>query len=70
MARCTNCHSKWKATDVWKLGLSKNGKDCPNCKTRQYVSLKNGGGFEGSWILERSCRFIADCIVPSVHQLK
>lgn len=43
MARCTNCNHKWKAKDIWKLGISKNGKECPTCKTQQYVSFQNGG---------------------------
>ena len=43
MSRCTNCTYKWKAKDVWKLGFSKNGKECPNCHARQYASFKDGG---------------------------
>lgn len=43
MPRCTNCNYKWKAKDIWKLGFSKNGKECPSCKTKQYVSFKDGG---------------------------
>ncbi|RAZ67084.1 hypothetical protein [Planococcus maitriensis] len=47
MARCTNCGSKWKAKDIWKLGAAKDGKNCPSCGTRQYVSFKNGGFLMG-----------------------
>lgn len=43
MAHCTNCHYKWKAKEIWKLGLSNDGKKCPNCQTKQYVSFKDGG---------------------------
>ena len=41
MARCTNCNYKWKTKDVWLLGFSKKGKDCPNCKTKQFISFKD-----------------------------
>lgn len=47
MAHCTNCTYKWKAKDIWKLGLSKDGKKCPNCQTTQYVSFKDGGVLMG-----------------------
>lgn len=40
MARCTNCNYKWKIKEVLSLGFSKDGKDCPNCGKRQYVSVK------------------------------
>ncbi|WP_110928625.1 hypothetical protein [Bacillus massiliglaciei] len=38
MARCTNCHHKWKVKDIWSLGFSKYGKACPACGTKQYMS--------------------------------
>lgn len=47
MARCTNCKYKWKAKDFWKLGLSKDGKRCPNCQATKYVSFKDGGVWIG-----------------------
>ena len=47
MSRCTSCNYKWKAKDIWQLGISKNGKECPNCKTKQYVSFKDGGFLMG-----------------------
>ncbi|MDY0396643.1 TIGR04104 family putative zinc finger protein [Virgibacillus halophilus] len=40
MSRCTNCNDEWKFKEVLSLGFSKNGKDCPNCGHRQYVSAK------------------------------
>ena len=40
MTHCTNCNYKWKAKEVLMLGFSKNGKDCPNCGKKQYISLK------------------------------
>ncbi|MFD2210178.1 TIGR04104 family putative zinc finger protein [Virgibacillus halophilus] len=40
MPRCTNCNYKWKVKEVLSLGFSKNGKDCPNCGHRQYISPK------------------------------
>lgn len=39
MARCTNCNYKWKVKEVLSLGFSKNGKNCPNCGHRQYISI-------------------------------
>ncbi len=38
MARCTNCDYKWNVKEIWSLGWSKNGKACPNCGNRQYIS--------------------------------
>ncbi|WP_026906849.1 hypothetical protein [Paucisalibacillus globulus] len=40
MARCTICGYKWKAKEIWSLGFSKKGKDCPNCGLKQYISVK------------------------------
>lgn len=40
MAQCTNCDYKWKAKEIWSLGFSKKGKDCPNCGVKQYISSK------------------------------
>ena len=40
MPCCTNCNDKWKVKDVVALGFSKNGKDCPNCGQRQYLSAE------------------------------
>lgn len=39
MPRCTNCNYKWKIKEVLSLGFSKNGKDCPNCVQRQFISI-------------------------------
>lgn len=47
VAHCTNCGVKWKAKDIWKLGAAKDGKNCPSCGARQYVSFKNGGFLMG-----------------------
>lgn len=41
MARCTNCNYKWKLKGIWSIGFSKNGKKCPNCNKRQFISFKN-----------------------------
>ncbi|MDQ0214447.1 CXXC-20-CXXC protein [Oikeobacillus pervagus] len=38
MAHCTNCHIKWSVKEIWSLGFSKNGKNCPNCGHKQYIS--------------------------------
>lgn len=38
MARCANCSYKWKFKDVIAAGFSKDGKSCPNCVEKQYVS--------------------------------
>ena len=43
MARCTNCNYKWNTKNVWLLGFSKKGKECPNCNTKQFVSFKDKG---------------------------
>ncbi|KEK26440.1 hypothetical protein [Bacillus gaemokensis] len=40
MARCTNCKTRWKAKDVWSLFFQHDGKDCPYCNQRQYISAK------------------------------
>ncbi|MCY7630008.1 hypothetical protein [Bacillus altitudinis] len=45
MARCTNCNYKWKAKEIWAIGFSKKGKDCPNCGVRQYISSKTQRAF-------------------------
>lgn len=37
---CTNCNYKWKVKEVFSLGFSKNGKDCPNCDHKQYISAQ------------------------------
>lgn len=38
MARCTNCNYKWNSKEIWSLGFSKKGKDCPKCGVKQYIS--------------------------------
>lgn len=43
LARCTHCNFKWKVKDIWSLGFTKEGKDCPSCKNKQYVSFKDRG---------------------------
>lgn len=40
MAYCTYCHYKWKVKEVISLGFSREGKDCPTCGKKQYISLK------------------------------
>ena len=40
MPSCTNCNYKWKTKDICLLGFSKEGKDCPNCGVKQYISSK------------------------------
>lgn len=40
MARCTICDYKWKAKEVLSLGFSKNGKNCPKCGHKQYISAE------------------------------
>ncbi|PEZ00658.1 hypothetical protein CN326_22445 [Bacillus sp. AFS018417] len=40
MTRCTNCKAKWKAKDVWSLFFQNDGKDCPYCNQRQYISAE------------------------------
>ncbi|MGX7594408.1 hypothetical protein ACWNS2_04155 [Planococcus plakortidis] len=47
MAYCANCGTEWKVKDIWKLGVSKDGKNCPSCDARQYVSFNNGGFLMG-----------------------
>lgn len=50
MPRCTNCQHKWKVKELLALGLSKNGKDCPNCKQKQYVSGETQKLFTLGWL--------------------
>lgn len=38
--RCTNCNYRWKAKEVLSLGFSKNGKACPHCGQKQYISAE------------------------------
>ncbi|WP_233005383.1 TIGR04104 family putative zinc finger protein [Exiguobacterium aurantiacum] len=38
--RCTNCHYKWRIKEVLALGFSPDGKDCPNCGQKQYISVE------------------------------
>ena len=64
MTRCTNCKYKWKAKDVWKLGFSKNGKECPNCKARQYVSFKDGGFLMGLGYLSGAVGLLLIILFP------
>ncbi|PEY38324.1 hypothetical protein CN354_10760 [Bacillus cereus] len=40
MTRCTNCKARWKAKDIWSLYFQNDGKDCPHCYERQYLSLE------------------------------
>ncbi|MFC4713568.1 hypothetical protein [Planococcus dechangensis] len=47
MANCTSCGRDWKATDIWKLGVAKDGKNCPHCRTEQYPSFKDESFFVG-----------------------
>ncbi|PFH90726.1 hypothetical protein [Bacillus sp. AFS088145] len=41
MAHCNNCNYKWKAKDIWQLGFTKKGKECPNCRTKQFATFKD-----------------------------
>ncbi|MGX1262310.1 CXXC-20-CXXC protein [Rossellomorea marisflavi] len=43
MTTCTNCQHRWTKRDIWKVGFSKEGKDCPGCGTRQYISAETQG---------------------------
>ncbi|WP_273853519.1 hypothetical protein [Guptibacillus spartinae] len=45
MANCTNCHHKWGVKDLWSLGFSKSGKNCPNCGEKQYLSAETKNTF-------------------------
>lgn len=38
MARCTKCNHKWSLKNVMSLAFSKDGKECPACKEKQYIS--------------------------------
>ncbi|WJY28141.1 hypothetical protein [Sporosarcina trichiuri] len=38
MVRCSNCGVQWRAKDIWKLGFLKQGRACPSCGKRQYIS--------------------------------
>lgn len=50
MVKCTNCNYKWKAKDVRAVGFSKNGKECPNCGEKQYISSKTKRMFTLGWL--------------------
>lgn len=50
MTRCTNCQIKWKLKDVIKLSLSKDGRNCPQCGERQYVSKDAQNFMTLSWL--------------------
>ncbi|MCA0172928.1 hypothetical protein [Bacillus sp. RAR_GA_16] len=45
MANCTNCHYKWGVKELWSLGFSKSGKECPNCRKKQYLSSETKNMF-------------------------
>ena len=38
VTRCTNCKARWNAKDVWSLYFQNDGKDCPYCYEKQYLS--------------------------------
>ena len=40
MSQCTNCSYKWKVREILSLGFSKQGKNCPNCCCKQYISAE------------------------------
>lgn len=40
MPHCTYCHYKWKVKEVLSLGFSNDGKACPNCGKKQYLSTE------------------------------
>ena len=50
MQRCTNCDYKWKVKDIIALGFSKNGKDCPDCGHKQYISGETQRLFTLGWM--------------------
>ncbi|MGM0896575.1 MAG: hypothetical protein ACQEV0_01670 [Bacillota bacterium] len=64
MAQCTNCGYKWKAKHIWKLGMAKDGKNCPYCGARQYVSFKNGGFLMGLGYLSGTIGFLLIVLFP------
>ncbi len=41
MAHCNNCNYKWKTKDVWQLGYTKKGKECPSCRVKKFASFKD-----------------------------
>jgi DNA-directed RNA polymerase subunit RPC12/RpoP len=47
MAKCTSCGHAWKAIDIWKLGVAKDGKNCPYCGMKYYPSFKDEGFLVG-----------------------
>ncbi|MEC2077021.1 hypothetical protein [Metabacillus fastidiosus] len=38
MAKCKCCDYEWKAREICSLGFAKDGKNCPSCGNRQYIS--------------------------------
>ena len=41
MPSCQTCVHKWSFRDTFKLSLTSNGKKCPNCGEKQYISKKS-----------------------------
>ena len=69
MARCSNCHNKWKLKDVWLLGFSKKGRVCPYCKARQFPSFKDRGFLLGLGYLSGTIGIILIIFFPFIIQL-
>lgn len=64
MTRCTNCGYKWKAKDIWKLGMAKDGKNCPDCGTKQYPSFKDQGLLVGLGYLSGTVGLLLIVLFP------
>lgn len=69
MARCTNCNEKWSTKDVWLLGFTENGKVCPNCNARQFLSFKDRGLLLGLGYLSGTIAILIIISFPFLLQL-
>ncbi|MDU9694031.1 hypothetical protein O0Q50_22880 [Priestia aryabhattai] len=50
MTKCSNCDSEWSLGDVWTVGFSTTGKECPNCRKKQYISAKTKKWLTLGWV--------------------
>lgn len=69
MARCTKCHSKWKARNVWGLILTDEGKPCHQCNTIHHLAFKDKGTLLWLSFIFEICFLIFIILFPFIAKL-
>ncbi|WP_042349250.1 TIGR04104 family putative zinc finger protein [Bacillus massiliigorillae] len=51
MTSCQNCNYKWSTKEIWRIGVSKNGRVCAKCGKKQYLSRDTKNWLTVGWLI-------------------